>query len=63
MNAGRACWVVAGTNCGGRVQGTFAEKEKNCLNCEFYMLVCEEEDVKGSFKQAAELIELLIKRS
>jgi len=22
-NAGRACWVLAGTMCGGKVQGTF----------------------------------------
>jgi hypothetical protein len=25
-NAGRACWVVSGTLCGGEVQGTYAKK-------------------------------------
>ena len=33
---GRACWVVAGTFCEGRVQGTFAQKYENCRKCEFY---------------------------
>lgn len=35
-NAGRACWAVAGTLCGGKVQGTFAAKYANCSVCEFY---------------------------
>lgn len=34
--AGEACWLVAGTFCGGKVQGTFAQKELSCMNCEFY---------------------------
>src|ERR1035437_8652565 len=34
--AGQACWLVAGTFCGGRVQGTFAQKETACQECEFY---------------------------
>jgi hypothetical protein len=42
-NAGRACWVVAGTLCKGEVQGTFAQKCKNCSQCDFYMAVQEEE--------------------
>jgi hypothetical protein len=43
MNAGRSCWVVAGTFCKGDVQGTFAQKCKNCEQCDFYMTVREEE--------------------
>ena len=35
---GHSCWIIAGTLCGGVVQGTFAEKEKNCLSCEVYQL-------------------------
>ena len=35
-NAGRACWALAGTLCGGEVQGTYAAKEENCLKCDFY---------------------------
>lgn len=42
-NAGRACWVVSGTFCKGKVQGTFAEKKKSCFDCDFYKKVREEE--------------------
>jgi len=30
VNAGRACWVVAGTFCRDEVQGTFAQKFESC---------------------------------
>jgi nucleoside-diphosphate-sugar epimerase len=43
INSGRACWVVAGTYCGGRVQGTFAKKCEACKSCSFYQQVQEEE--------------------
>lgn len=33
---GRDCWAIAGTLCGGVVQGTEAEKTGNCRNCDFY---------------------------
>lgn len=42
-NGGRACWVVSGTLCQGQVQGTFAQKYKNCEACDFYQLVRKEE--------------------
>ena len=42
-NAGRTCWVVAGTFCGGDHQGTFADKQKNCAKCDFYRHVRDEE--------------------
>lgn len=42
-NAGRACWVVAGTFCGGEVQGTFAQKLRDCTLCDFFDLVRKEE--------------------
>ncbi|MEZ4527675.1 MAG: protein kinase [Desulfobacterales bacterium] len=41
-NGGRICWAVGGTFCGGEIQGTFAEKRKSCINCEFYKLVRKE---------------------
>lgn len=41
--AGRACWAKVGTLCGGKVQGEFASKLGNCLNCDFYQLVIREE--------------------
>lgn len=42
-NAGRVCWVVAGTMCGGEVHGSFAIKCQDCRKCEFYQAVREEE--------------------
>ncbi len=42
-NAGRACWILAGTMCGGKVQGTFAQKYENCELCDFFKTVKEEE--------------------
>ena len=33
---GDCCARVAGTLCGGKVQGTFASKLANCMECEFY---------------------------
>lgn len=44
-NGGRACWPISGTLCGGKAQGTFAAKLGNCMKCEFYILVGEEEGV------------------
>jgi hypothetical protein len=43
-NAGRACWVVAGSLCGGKIQGTYAQKLTNCWRCDFMNLVKREED-------------------
>ncbi len=45
-NGGRICWAVTGTMCGGKVQGTFAEKKLTCLSCEFFRQVKTEEDTK-----------------
>lgn len=42
-NGGRVCWAVAGTLCGGKVQGTFAMKLAGCMACEFYKQVTREE--------------------
>jgi hypothetical protein len=42
-NAGRACWVIAGTMCNGQVQGIFAQKYHDCRMCDFYQKVKEEE--------------------
>lgn len=43
--AGRYCWKVAGTLCGGKVQGSFAQKMMNCAQCEFFKMVKTEEGV------------------
>ena len=58
LNAGRACWVVGGSMCGGSVQGTFAQKFRNCNTCDFYKTVKREEFPK--FELAATLIKKLM---
>ncbi len=30
------CWQVAGTHCGGAVQGAFVQKYKNCIECDVF---------------------------
>lgn len=45
-NGGRICWAVTGTFCGGKVQGTFANKQISCLACDFFKKVKEEEGVE-----------------
>jgi hypothetical protein len=57
LNAGRSCWMVAGTLCNGQVQGTFAQKMKNCLDCDFYNVVRDEE--RSDFKMSAVLMKML----
>jgi two-component system NtrC family sensor kinase len=42
-NFGRLCWVVAGTFCEGKVQGTYAQKYEDCRKCEFYRKVKDKE--------------------
>ena len=42
-NAGRVCWMIAGTFCGGKVQGTFGMKYKTCEQCDFYQTTKAEE--------------------
>ena len=43
MNGGRTCWVVAGSMCNGKKQGSFAQKYADCRMCDFYMMVKQEE--------------------
>ncbi len=44
--AGRACWVIGGTLCEGKVQGNFATKMSRCIKCSFFNLVVHEEGEK-----------------
>jgi len=43
LNGGRYCWKVAGTFCGGEVQGTYADKLMSCVACDFFKQVKIEE--------------------
>jgi hypothetical protein len=56
-NGGRVCWALAGTLCGGEVQGTFAMKLANCMKCDFYQLVGVEEG--RDHKTTKEILEAL----
>jgi hypothetical protein len=60
-NAGRSCWVVAGTFCGGEVQGSFARKYRNCGKCNFYIKVRMEEGI--NFRMPMVLLHMRESRS
>ncbi len=49
-NGGRICWAIAGTLCGGKVQGTFAEKYSSCFECPFLKTVRNEEGINFKLK-------------
>ena len=36
------CWVIAGTYCGGKVQGSFAKKIKDCTECSVFKKATED---------------------
>jgi serine/threonine protein phosphatase PrpC len=45
IKSGRTCWLVAGTFCDGKAQGTYAKKQASCKSCDFYKKVHDEEGV------------------
>ena len=53
-NGGRACWVIAGTLCGSKVQGSYAAKLANCMQCEFFKQVAAEQG--PTFERATEIL-------
>jgi hypothetical protein len=44
-NGGRICWAIAGTLCNEKIHGTFAKDKFSCMNCDFFKLVNEEENI------------------
>lgn len=48
-NAGRKCWHVNETLCDGAKQGAFYTKAANCVECDFFQLVREEEGVSFGY--------------
>ena len=42
-SAGRACWLVSGTFCDGKIQGSFVDKQDSCKKCAFYKKIHAEE--------------------
>lgn len=57
-NAGRCCWAVVGTLCGGTVQGGFETKVIQCLNCDFYKATWREEQ-GANYKTPSEILKML----
>jgi len=53
---GRACWAISGTLCNGKLQGTLATKFKNCIKCEFYQEVLQDDTSNGTFLSADQII-------
>ncbi len=39
------CWLLAGTFCGGEVQGRFAQKLGNCSECEVYQIAVGQDPI------------------
>jgi hypothetical protein len=37
QNAGKSCWLVVKTLCGGEVHGKHTERIKSCEGCSFYI--------------------------
>ncbi len=58
-NGGRACWVVAGTLCEGKIQGSFATKVMNCMNCNFYKEVWRENNNMGTYTPTNKILEMI----
>ena len=52
--------MIAGTMCGGSKQGTHVDKEKSCIECEFYNKVKNEEfSAPDGFKLSMSLFQIL----
>ncbi len=54
LNAGRICWTVPGTICGGEPHGDFVDKQDVCLNCPFFQQVRDEEGTAFRFVKLAQ---------
>lgn len=57
VNGGRACWAIPHSKCGGSTQGSFGCKFANCMACDFYKMVKEEE--QGGFQLSATILSKL----
>jgi len=53
------CWLIAGTMCGGEVQGKFAEKYGTCTSCEVYLNVIGNDPIRKLREQMIALIHSL----
>jgi hypothetical protein len=58
-NGGRCCWAVTGTLCGSKKQGSYLQKVSNCMSCDFYKKVFNEEQGSANYKTPTEILKLL----
>jgi hypothetical protein len=63
INGGRCCWALAGTLCGGVVQGTFSKKMLDCMVCDHYKTVFKDEKSSVNYKTPAEILTILGKQA
>ena len=56
-NGGRACWAIAGTYCGGKAQGTYAQKLGDCLKCDFHTFVRHQQ--RESYVKTRQILDIL----
>jgi signal transduction histidine kinase len=64
-NGGRTCWAIAGTLCGGKVQGTYAAKITSCHACEFYRKVQQDilESDSSRPEQGSRVLSMVLERT
>jgi diguanylate cyclase (GGDEF)-like protein len=59
FNTDVRCWLVAGTMCGGKVQGEFAVKYKSCTECDVYQEAVFKDPVTEIYEHVVTLIHSL----
>lgn len=58
-NACGRCWLIAGTMCGGEVQGHFAKKYKSCVECDVYQEAVFKDPVAEIYEHLIALVHSL----
>jgi len=53
-NGGRICWAIAGTFCGGKVQGDYAQKAVSCMTCDVFKKIKSEEGANFSLMKSGQ---------
>ncbi len=58
------CWQIAGTYCGGMVQGTFAQKIDDCKECSVYMMATPDQmsNVQETFNNIMKILSISQKK-
>lgn len=56
LHPGGRCWLLAGTMCGGVVQGEFAVKYKSCTECEVYIASVHKDQVTEIYEHLITLV-------